>query len=305
MAMHRLGGLRVQARLPACEHCRAHRSACLLVPQRMRRCHPRLHTLAATPCISKTASTLTTAAKRLALATIATAVALALASSTIPTITIAVTRGVIPAVSRVPFAVSAAAMPLTAPAFPLAPAAVTSAAVASFSEARLPASRCTDDPTYIDNGWRCTDWVGFACRPGFRPVNTAERIARLVYSVPFAVSAAAMPLTAPAFPLAPATVTSAAVASFSEARLPASRCTDDPTYIDNGWRCTDWVGFACRPGFRPVNTAERIARLVYSPGFRPVNTVERIALLVYSCPNACTDVTPVCIPSPPALASPS
>lgn len=67
---------------------------------------------------------------------------------------------------------------------------------------------------------------------------------------------------------------------------PEYRCTDDQTYSDNGWSCTDWAGFNCANGFAPVDTPERIA------------------LLMLSCPESCQDVTPVCSP-PPSTPPPS
>ena len=67
----------------------------------------------------------------------------------------------------------------------------------------------------------------------------------------------------------------------------AQRCTDDPDYSDNNWYCADWAGYQCSLGWPPVNTPERTARLLES------------------CPVACLDGTPSCIPaSPPNPASP-
>ena len=60
-----------------------------------------------------------------------------------------------------------------------------------------------------------------------------------------------------------------------------AQCTDDPTYSVGGWTCTSWTGWPCRPGYAGVDSAAAIA------------------LLVASCPVACSDVTPVCAPSPP------
>merc|ERR1711938_144773 len=60
--------------------------------------------------------------------------------------------------------------------------------------------------------------------------------------------------------------------------FPPARCTDDPTYTDNGWVCASWAdGTPCRTGY---------------PSDWP-DTAARIALLVYSCPVTCVDVTPL------------
>ena len=50
-------------------------------------------------------------------------------------------------------------------------------------------------------------------------------------------------------------------------------CTNDATYIDNGWRCADWAGYDCGD---------------YSSWHG-----SRKALLIFSCSVACTDITPV------------
>ena len=62
-----------------------------------------------------------------------------------------------------------------------------------------------------------------------------------------------------------------------------SDCRDDPEYVDNGWGCEYWVGVPCRLGFGPVQTPDRIERLVVA------------------CPAACADIPP-CPPSlPPSI----
>ena len=62
------------------------------------------------------------------------------------------------------------------------------------------------------------------------------------------------------------------------------RCYDDPDYVDAGWRCADWVGYACLDG-----------------GYG-IDTTAQVTLLVTSCPESCSDGTPHCEPpSPPPL----
>ena len=57
---------------------------------------------------------------------------------------------------------------------------------------------------------------------------------------------------------------------FSRSSPLATRCTDDPTYMDNGWTCSNWalatsaLGVTCREGNAPVNTPARTARLMAS-----------------------------------------
>ena len=53
---------------------------------------------------------------------------------------------------------------------------------------------------------------------------------------------------------------------------PPTLCADDPAYLDNDWTCKRWEGLPCRRGFPPVDTPERIARLVAH------------------CPESCVDV---------------
>eukprot|EP00966_Prymnesium_polylepis_P046245 1071107-Prymnesium_polylepis.1 len=62
---------------------------------------------------------------------------------------------------------------------------------------------------------------------------------------------------------------------------PLPRCHDDPNYSDV-WDCSQWAGYACASGYDPVTTPERIA------------------LLMHSCPQSCTDSTPLCPPPPPS-----
>jgi hypothetical protein len=62
---------------------------------------------------------------------------------------------------------------------------------------------------------------------------------------------------------------------------PLPRCHDDPNYWDV-WDCSQWAGYACASGYDPVTTPERIA------------------LLMHSCPQSCTDSTPLCPPPPPS-----
>ena len=59
---------------------------------------------------------------------------------------------------------------------------------------------------------------------------------------------------------------------------PAVGCEDDPNYVEDGWSCDIWEGLPCRIGFAPVNTPEKIERLILS------------------CPESCGDVTPQCLP---------
>merc|ERR1719160_2488553 len=64
-------------------------------------------------------------------------------------------------------------------------------------------------------------------------------------------------------------------------------CTDDPTYVDFQWGCSAWASY--------TKSGEHKC----SDGFPPVNTPEKIKRLMQSCPQSCSDVHASCPPPPP------
>lgn len=141
-----------------------------------------------------------------------------------------------------------------------------------------PETGCKDNVYYFDT-WSCTAWRGYAagCRTGYPPVNTAARLTELVKNCPESCQDVT--------PICGASPPPAAVLRSPPPPPPppagggsGARCTDDPTYVDNGWRCSAWRTWSggCRGGYPPVSTAERTQRLVES------------------CPESCQDVTPTC-----------
>jgi hypothetical protein len=76
------------------------------------------------------------------------------------------------------------------------------------------------------------------------------------------------------------------VAAQSQTQHSSTRCLDDPTYSDAGWACAAWAPPAWQSGC--------IA------GYPPVNTPERVARLVEACPVSCSDVASHCEPPPPS-----
>lgn len=63
-------------------------------------------------------------------------------------------------------------------------------------------------------------------------------------------------------------------------------CLDDGRYSARGWGCEEWRGRECKKGSARIRT------------------VAEISMLVHSCPQACSDVMPICEPPPPPTPSP-
>ena len=70
---------------------------------------------------------------------------------------------------------------------------------------------------------------------------------------------------------------------------PVVWCVNNPEYFEEGWACADWAGEQC-------------ASAIESYGMSASFDVNRLLL---SCPKACSDGQPICLPPPPSPSPPA